>query len=37
VLGAVMLVQFTSVLTATIVSTAAPAIVDELHPGGRRA
>jgi EmrB/QacA subfamily drug resistance transporter len=31
VLGAVMLVQFTSVLTSTIVSTAAPTIVDELH------
>ena len=26
-----MLVQFTSVLTSTIVSTAAPTIVDELH------
>ena len=31
VLGAVMLVQFTSILTSTIVSTAAPTIVDELH------
>ena len=31
VLGTVMLVQFTSVLTSTIVSTAAPTIVDELH------
>jgi EmrB/QacA subfamily drug resistance transporter len=31
VLGAVMLVQFTAVLTSTIVSTAAPTIVDELH------
>jgi len=31
VLGAVMLVQFTSVVTSTIVSTAAPTIVDELH------
>lgn len=31
VLGAVMLVQFISVLTSTIVSTAAPTIVDELH------
>src|SRR5260370_35287316 len=31
-----MLVQFTSVLTSTIVSTAAPTLVDELHPGGRR-
>ncbi|HYM49843.1 MAG TPA: MDR family MFS transporter [Candidatus Limnocylindrales bacterium] len=31
VLGAVMVVQFTSVLTSTIVSTAAPTIVDELH------
>jgi EmrB/QacA subfamily drug resistance transporter len=31
VLGAVMLVQFVSVLTSTIVSTAAPTIVDELH------
>src|SRR6202023_1886168 len=31
VLGAVMLVQFTAVLTSTIVSTAAPSIVDELR------
>src|SRR5437870_13383574 len=31
VLGAVMLVQFTSILTSTIISTAAPTIVDELH------
>src|SRR3989442_8236215 len=31
VLGAVMLVQFTSILTSTIVSTAAPTIVGELH------
>src|SRR4030088_1286037 len=31
VLGTVMLVQFTSILTSTIVSTAAPTIVDELH------
>jgi len=31
VLGTVLLVQFTSVLTSTIVSTAAPTIVDELH------
>jgi EmrB/QacA subfamily drug resistance transporter len=31
VLAAVMVVQFTSVLTSTIVSTAAPTIVDELH------
>src|SRR2546423_11786968 len=31
VLAAVMLVQFTSILTSTIVSTAAPTIVDELH------
>ncbi|HEY0492633.1 MAG TPA: MFS transporter, partial [Candidatus Dormibacteraeota bacterium] len=31
VLAAVMVVQFTSVLTGTIVSTAAPTIVDELH------
>jgi EmrB/QacA subfamily drug resistance transporter len=31
VLSAVMLVMFTSVLTSTIVSTAAPTIVDELH------
>ncbi len=31
VLGAVMLVQFTSILTSTIVSTAAPTIVDELR------
>jgi EmrB/QacA subfamily drug resistance transporter len=31
VLAAVMIVQFTSVLTSTIVSTAAPTIVDELH------
>lgn len=31
VLGAVMLVQFVSILTSTIVSTAAPTIVDELH------
>ena len=31
VLGTVLLVQFTSVLTSTIVSTAAPTIVDDLH------
>src|SRR5256885_15440943 len=31
VLGTVMLVQFTSVLTSTIVSTAAPTIVGDLH------
>jgi EmrB/QacA subfamily drug resistance transporter len=31
VLGTVMLVQFVSILTSTIVSTAAPTIVDELH------
>src|SRR3989449_3731626 len=31
VLAAVMLVQFISILTSTIVSTAAPTIVDELH------
>src|SRR2546430_3151719 len=31
VLGTVMLVQFTSILTGTIVSTAAPTIVGELH------
>ena len=31
VLSAVMLVMFTSILTSTIVSTAAPTIVDELH------
>jgi EmrB/QacA subfamily drug resistance transporter len=31
VLGVVMLVQFTSIMTSTIVSTAAPTIVDELH------
>ncbi len=31
VLATVMLVQFTSILTSTIVSTAAPTIVDELH------
>jgi EmrB/QacA subfamily drug resistance transporter len=31
VLGAVMLVQFTAILTSTIVSTAAPTIVDDLH------
>ncbi len=31
VLAAVMVVQFTAVLTSTIVSTAAPTIVDELH------
>src|SRR5438874_4652656 len=31
VLGAVMLVQFTSILTSTIVATAAPTIVGELH------
>src|SRR5438067_9324582 len=31
VLATVMLVQFVSILTSTIVSTAAPTIVDELH------
>ncbi len=31
VLGTVMLVQFTAVMTSTIVSTATPTIVDELH------
>jgi EmrB/QacA subfamily drug resistance transporter len=31
VLATVMLVQFTAVVTSTIVSTAAPTIVDELH------
>src|SRR5207302_8388756 len=31
VLSAVMLVMFTSILTSTIISTAAPTIVDELH------
>ena len=31
VLGTVMLVQFVSILTSTIVSTAAPTIVDDLH------
>ncbi|HEY9287359.1 MAG TPA: MDR family MFS transporter [Candidatus Dormibacteraeota bacterium] len=31
VLATVLLVQFTSILTSTIVSTAAPTIVDELH------
>ena len=31
VLSAVMLVMFTSILTSTIVSTAAPTIVDELR------
>ncbi|MDQ6882956.1 MAG: MFS transporter [Candidatus Dormibacteraeota bacterium] len=31
VLAAVLVVQFTAVLTSTIVSTAAPTIVDELH------
>jgi EmrB/QacA subfamily drug resistance transporter len=31
VMAAVMLVQFTAILTSTIVSTAAPTIVDELH------
>src|SRR5437588_11847975 len=31
VLSAVMLVMFTSMLTSTIISTAAPTIVDELH------
>jgi EmrB/QacA subfamily drug resistance transporter len=31
VLGTVMLVQFTSILTGTIVSTAAPTIVGDLH------
>src|SRR5438132_13925087 len=34
VLGAVMLVQFTSILTSTLVSTAAPKIVGELHGRG---
>jgi EmrB/QacA subfamily drug resistance transporter len=31
VLGGILLVQFTAILTSTIVSTAAPTIVDELH------
>ncbi|HET9848482.1 MAG TPA: MDR family MFS transporter, partial [Candidatus Dormibacteraeota bacterium] len=31
VLGTVMLVQFVSILTSTIISTAAPTIVDDLH------
>src|SRR5205823_14254112 len=31
VLAPLMLVQFISILTSTIVSTAAPTIVDELH------
>jgi len=31
VLATVMLVQFTAVMTSTIVSTATPTIVDELH------
>jgi EmrB/QacA subfamily drug resistance transporter len=31
VLGTVMLVQFTAVMTSTIVSTATPTIVDDLH------
>src|SRR5437588_11465764 len=31
VLATVMLVQFVSILTSTIISTAAPTIVDDLH------